>query len=550
VSSFNLSELFESIVDAVEPGRVAVSSPGRTLTYLELDGRANRLAHHLAANGVGAGDHVGLHLLNGTEYLEGMLAAFKLRAVPVNINHRYVERELRHLFDDADLVALVVHGAFTDRVAKVLPEVDAVRHVLVVDDGNAVASELVHVDYEQALAAASPARGFEGRAGDDRYIAYTGGTTGMPKGVLWRHEDLFFAALGAGDPTLDKGPIADPAELPGRLPAFPMAHLCAPPLMHVSAHWGAFNTFFGGGKVVLLGPGKLDGEELWRIVAAEGVNIMTVVGDAMARPVLDALSAADPKPDTSLLFAFASGGAILSTATKVQVGELLPNVLVIDAFGSSETGLAGSRATGADDTGSGAGGSGSGAARFTVDERTAVLDDDFRPVVPGSGVVGRLARKGHVPLGYHKDAAKTAATFVEVAGNRWVLPGDLASVDHDGTVVLHGRGSTSINTGGEKVFPEEVEGLLKGHPAVDDVLVVGVPDERWGESVTAVASVRPGHELSLDDLLAVTRDGLAGYKLPRRLLVVDEVPRATNGKPDYAAAKALAVAAVADGASS
>jgi acyl-CoA synthetase (AMP-forming)/AMP-acid ligase II len=534
VSSFNLSELFESVVDAVGD-RLAIASPGRRLSYAELDERANRLAHHLAANGVGAGDHVGLQLLNGTEYLEGMLAAFKLRAVPININHRYVERELEHLFDDADLVALIVHGTFTERVAKVAPSIGTLRHVVVVDDGSPVATGLDAVDYEAALAGASPARDFQDRSGDDRYIAYTGGTTGMPKGVVWRHEDLFFAALGSGDPTLDKGPISDPAELPGRLPDFPMTQLCAPPLMHVSAHWGAFNTFYGGGKVVLLGPGRLDGHEVWRTVAGEGVNILTVVGDAMARPVLDAL-AVDPSHDTSLLFAVASGGAILSPATKAQIAELLPNALVIDAFGSSETGLAGSRASGADDT--------AGVARFLVDERTQVLDDDLRPVAPGSGVVGRLARRGHVPLGYHKDETKTGAAFVTIGGERWVLPGDMATVDADGTVVLLGRGSGSINTGGEKVFPEEVEGVLKGHPAVFDVLVVGAPDERWGETVVAVASLRPHHELSLDDLVAHGRDGLAGYKLPRRLVVVDEVPRATNGKPDYARARELASSGV------
>ena len=252
-----------------------------------------------------------------------------------------------------------------------------------------------------------------------------------------------------------------------------MTQLCAPPLMHVSAHWGAFNSFFGGGKVVLLGPGRLDGDEVWRAVEQEGVNVLTVVGDAMARPILDAL-AANPAHDTSLLFAFASGGALLSPATKAQVAELLPNALVVDAFGSSETGLAGSKATGADDTAS--------AARFTVDERTTVLDDDLRPVAPGSGTIGRLARRGHVPLGYYKDETKTAAAFVTIGDERWVLPGDMATVDEDGTVVLLGRGSSSINTGGEKVFPEEVEGVLKGHPAVFDVLVVGVPDERWGET--------------------------------------------------------------------
>jgi acyl-CoA synthetase (AMP-forming)/AMP-acid ligase II len=421
-------------------------------------------------------------------------------------------------------------------VAKVAAGVPSLRHVVVVDDGHAVAAGIDGVDYETALAMASPARDFEGRSDDDLYIAYTGGTTGMPKGVVWRHEDVFFAALGGGDPTLDKGHISTPDELPGRLPAFPMAHLCTPPLMHVSAHWGAFNTFFGGGTVVLLSPGRLDGHEVWRTVAAEGVNILTVVGDAMARPLLDAL-AADPSYDTSLLFAFASGGAILSAATKAEISQLLPNVLVIDAFGSSETGMAGSTSSAAGDTAS--------AGRFTVDERTAVLDDDLQPVAPGSGVVGRLARKGHVPLGYHKDETKTGASFVTIDGARWVLPGDMATVDGDGTVVLLGRGSSSINTGGEKVFPEEVEGVLKGHPAVYDVLVVGVPDERWGETVAAVVSLRSEHDLTLDDLVTFGRDGLAGYKLPRRLVLVDEVPRAINGKPDYATAKGLAVEAAA-----
>jgi acyl-CoA synthetase (AMP-forming)/AMP-acid ligase II len=536
VTSFNLSELFEHVVDTVGE-RPALATPARRLTYAKLDERANRLAHHLAAQGISAGDHVGLQLLNGTEYVEGMLAAFKLRAVPVNINHRYVERELLHLFTDADLVALVVHGAFTERVANLVGEIPTLRHVIVVDDGTDVSGQLHAVDYETALSAASPARGFTGRTGDDLYIAYTGGTTGMPKGVMWRHEDLFFAALGGGDPLLDKGHITDPAELPARIPDFPITQLCAPPLMHVSAHWGAFNTFFGGGKVVLLGPGRLDGAELWRTAEAEGVNVLTVVGDAMARPILDVLSASDQAYDTSMLFAFASGGAILSDATKAQISQLLPNVIVIDTLGSSETGIAGQRSPSSETRESGA--------RFSVDERTTVLDDELRPVVPGSGVIGRLARRGHVPLAYYKDETKTAAAFVTIDGERWVLPGDNATVNEDGTVVLLGRGSSSINTGGEKVFPEEVEGVLTGHPAVFDVLVVGVPDERWGETVAAVVALRADRTLTLDELTVYARDGLAGYKLPRRLILVDEVPRAVNGKPDYSRARELSLEAVA-----
>jgi acyl-CoA synthetase (AMP-forming)/AMP-acid ligase II len=522
--SFNLSSLFERVADAV-PEQEAVASPGRRLTYAQLDERANRLANHLAGAGVGAGDHVGLQLLNGTEYLEGMLAAFKLRAVPINVNYRYVERELQHLFDDADLVALLFSRQFGPRVGAVVPRLPELHHLVVVEDGTEEVVPESAASYEEVLAAASPERGFEGRSGDDVFCAYTGGTTGMPKGVLWRHEDIFFAALGGGDPLLDKGPLQDPDELPSRIPDFPLVQLCAPPLMHVSASWGAFNALFGGGKVVLLAPGRFDAVEAWEAVGRERVTAVTVVGDAMARPLLDALAAEPDRFDVSSLFVFASGGAILSPATKAEIGRLLPNVIVIDTFGSSETGVAGSRS-----------GDGTGA-RFTVDDSTAVLDDEMQPVAPGSGKVGRLARRGHVPLGYHKDEAKTKATFVESDGVRWVLPGDMATVEEDGTVVLLGRGSGSINTGGEKVFPEEVESVLKGHAAVYDVLVVGVPDDRWGERVVAVVQPRPGADVTLDDVQAHARAELAGYKVPRGLVVTDEIRRGPNGKPDYGWAK-------------
>jgi 3-oxocholest-4-en-26-oate---CoA ligase len=524
--SYNLSELFERVVDAV-PEREAVASPGRRLTYAELDERANRLAHHLEAAGVGAGDHIGLQLLNGTEYLEGMLAAFKLRAVPINVNYRYVERELHHLFDDADLVAVVFSRQFGPRIGAVAARLPELHHLVVVEDGTDEPVPEGAVAYEEALAAGSSDRGFEGRSDDDVFCAYTGGTTGMPKGVLWRHEDIFFAALGGGDPLLDKGPLQDPDDLPGRIPEFPLVQLCAPPLMHVSASWGAFNAFFGGGKVVLLAPGRFDPVEAWEAVGRERVTALTVVGDAMARPLLDALAKEPDGFDVSSLFVFASGGAILSPAIKAEIGRLLPNVIIVDTFGSSETGVAGSRSSGADGAG----------ARFTVDASTAVLDDELRPVAPGSGKVGRLARRGHVPLGYYKDEAKTKATFVEADGVRWVLPGDMATVDDDGTVVLLGRGSGSINTGGEKVFPEEVEAVLKGHPAIYDALVVGVPDDRWGERVAAVVQSRPGADVTLDDLQAHARSELAGYKVPRDVVLVDEIRRGPNGKPDYAWAK-------------
>jgi len=523
--SFNLSALFERVAGTV-PERVAVHTPSRRLTYAELDERANRLAHHLRDAGVGPGDHVGLQLLNGTEYLEGMLAAFKLRAVPVNVNYRYVAAELTHLYDDADLVALVVHCQFGDLVDEVRPAVTGLRHVVVVEDGSGAGGPAGAVDYEAALAAAPATADWEGRSGDDLYIAYTGGTTGLPKGVVWRHEDIFFAALGGGDPALDKGAITNPDQLPERVLELPMVQLYAPPLMHVSAHWGVFNGFYGGSTVVLGSPGVFDPAEIWGLVAEQRASLVVVVGDAMAVPLLDHLDE-HPETDTSSLFVFSSGGAILSPSTKARIAEQLPNVIILDVLGASETGTAATR-VGADTK------------NFSIDERTTVLDDDLRPVPPGSGVVGRLARQGHVPLRYHKDEAKSAATFVEREGHRWVLPGDMATVAEDGTIELLGRGSGCINTGGEKVFPEEVEAVLKGHPGVADVLVVGVPDERWGSVVTAVVAIRSDAELDLPALQNHARSALAGYKLPRRLCLVDEVQRGPNGKPDYRWAQAIA----------
>ncbi len=527
--SFNLSELFERVVDAAAD-REAIVSPSRRLTYRQLDARANRLAHALARRGVGPGDHVGLQLMNGTEYVEGMLACFKLRAVPINVNYRYVERELAYLYNNADLVALVVEESLVPAVTPVLPA-SRIASVLVVGSGEGKSPPGITY-YEAALAEADDARDFGERSSDDRYIAYTGGTTGMPKGVVWRHDDIFFAALGGGDPTLDKGPITSPDQLVERLPPYPLVQLCCPPLMHVSAHWGAFIVWFSGGKVVLLSPGSFRAEEAWLAVESEKVNVITVVGDAMARPLLDALERGS-RLDTSSLLVFSSGGATLSASTKRQIRALLGDVIIIDALGSSETGLAASRSsTGDDHLG----------ARFSVDERTKVLDEDLCPVQPGSGVVGRLARRGHVPLGYYKDEAKTASTFVEVHGQRWVLPGDLATVEADGTITLRGRASGTINTGGEKVFAEEVEAVLRGHPDVFDALVVGSSDERFGQRVVAVVAPREGSCVTLEAIQAYARSELAGYKVPRQLVLVEAISRTESGKPDYAWARRMAEA--------
>ncbi len=533
---FNLADLFESVVDLV-PGQPAVVADSRRLTYAELDARANRLAHHLAGAGIGSGDRVGLQLANGSEYLEGMLACFKIRAVPVNVNYRYVAAELRYLYRDAGLVALVFHSRFAPAVGDSLAAMAPPRMLLEVPD-EADASG-VGDDYERALAGAPDGRDFGSRSADDVYCVYTGGTTGMPKGVLWRHEDIFFAAMGGGDALSLGNVIASPEELATRVLRPGMTALPCPPFMHASAHWLAFTMLFGGGKIVTLPGGRFDPASAWQLVGTEAVNILVVVGDAMARPLLDELDAHRDLYDTSSLVAVGSGGAVLSPATKRRLAEILPGRIVADAFGSSETGQLGGSARDDDPY---------GAPRLRVDGRTNVLGDDLHPVVPGSGAIGRLARSGHIPIGYLGDAEKTAATFVEAGGKRWALPGDVATVEADSTITVLGRGSLCINTGGEKVFPDEVEAALKSCDVVEDALVVGVPDERFGERVVAVVQPRPGCTIDGQELRAQCRVQLAGYKVPRQVVVADVITRSPAGKADYRWAKAFASAAANDGA--
>jgi acyl-CoA synthetase (AMP-forming)/AMP-acid ligase II len=531
----NLADLFELVVDTV-PDRLAIVSGARRLTYADVEGRANRLAHLLAEAGVGPGDGVGLQLVNGPEYLEGMLACFKVRAVPVNVNYRYVEAELRHVYADAGLVALIHHRAFAEAVGPALDAMADRRVVLEVDDASRAPRASWASDYEAALARFGDERDFGPRSADDLYCVYTGGTTGRPKGVLWRHEDIFFSAMGGGDPLHLGDVIERPEQLADRVLTPGVVALPIPPFVHASAHWLAFSTFFGGGTLVLLPGGHFDAEETWRLVAEERVNVLVVVGDAMARPLLDALEQLQQAPDpvdTSSLMALGSGGALLSPSTKARIAATLPGVAVVDAFGSSETGEVGGSPPADDPFGS---------PRLHVDERTDVLDDEMRPVVPGSGVVGHLARSGRLPLGYRGDPARSATTFVEVDGRRWALAGDLAEVEADGTIVLLGRSSQCINSGGEKIYAEEVEATLKAHPDVADAVVVGLPDERWGQRVTAVVEPRPGCAPSLEALREHGRTALAGYKLPKQLVLVDRIERLPSGKADYRWARARAEA--------
>jgi 3-oxocholest-4-en-26-oate---CoA ligase len=524
--ALNIADLVEHAVDLV-PDRVAVICGDRRVTYAQLEERTNRLAHYLAEHGVGEGSHIGVYSRNSVEALEAMVAAYKLRAVAVNINYRYVKNELRYVFDNADLVALVHERRYAPLVADVLPDVPNLKQVLVVDDeSDEDFAPYGGVAYEAALATASPERDFPERSPDDIYILYTGGTTGYPKGVLWRHEDVW-RTLGGGIDFLTGEPLADEWQQArdgangGVLVRFPLA-----PLIHGAAQWASLQGLFGGGTVVLTA--HFDPDEVWRTIERHKVNVMALVGDAMARPLIEAYHRGGY--DASSLVAISSTGALFSPSVKEQYLEALPNVVITDAIGSSESGFAGigMLQRGADF---------SGGVRVNPGRDTVVLDEENRPVTPGSGVVGRLARGGHVPLGYYKDPEKTAAMFVEVDGKRYVTPGDFAQVEADGTVTLLGRGNMCINTGGEKVYPDEVEGALKSHPDVFDALVVGVPDERMGQRVAAVVQPRSGRTIDYAALDAHVRTQIAGYKAPRSLWVVEEITRTPTGKADYRWAK-------------
>ncbi len=530
---FNIADLFESVVDTV-PDREALVSGDVRLTFRQLDERANRLAHFLSARGIGKGDHVGLCLYNGNEFLEAMLALFKIRAVPINVNYRYVEDELRYVIDNADLVGLFFQRELAGRFADLIGEFPALRLLVHVEDGSgADLGGLDSVEYEKALASGSPERDFGPRSGDDLYIIYTGGTTGMPKGVMWRHEDVFFAGLQGGNPGGE--PISRPEQLAELVAANPMPMTTLPvaPFIHGAAQWGALIGWFGGGKVVVCPGRSLNPTRIWELVEREKVNIMTIVGDAMARPLADALCAPGANYDTSSLVVIGSAGAIFSETVKEQLRSKLPTTLFVDSFGSSESGHTGSMTA----TRSA---SDSGHPRFMMSDTVTVLDENHRPIEPGSGKVGYLARKGHLPLGYYKDPEKTAKTFIEIDGERWVIPGDMATIEADGTITVFGRGAVCINSGGEKIYPEEVEEVLKAHPNVEDAIVVGVPDERWGERVAAVIQPRGGLVPSKEDIEAHCRRHIAGYKVPRQLHLVERISRQPSGKPDYKWAKAVA----------
>jgi acyl-CoA synthetase (AMP-forming)/AMP-acid ligase II len=451
-----------------------------------------------------------------------MLACYKRRAVPVNVNWRYTDDELDYLARDADLAAMWRDG-----------DVD-------------------HDAYEALIARGSSERDFGERSADDHYVLYTGGTTGMPKGVVWRQEDIFFAALGGGNP--GGPPIKEPGEIVAsvlgnpaqRLRAFlgpddpgpsQFVSLALGPLMHASGQWSALGTLLGGGKVVLVTDASIDMTRVLDLIEREAVNACNLVGDASARPMLAALAAHPHRWDTSSLRLLGSGGSILSGAVKDDLMRALPSVLaIVEGVGSSESPAQAVAVTRRD-------GGANESLTFAPKAETIVVDDDLRPIPAGSGRAGRLATRGRVPLRYYNDPERSARTFVEIDGLRWSLPGDMATIDADGTIHLLGRGSLCINTGGEKVYPEEVEAVLKTAPGITDAAVLGLPDDTYGERV--VALVAPTDATAPPTLAAVqeyARTRLAGYKLPRALHVVDDIVRTPAGKIDYAWARAAATA--------
>ncbi|WP_431894150.1 acyl-CoA synthetase [Nonomuraea sp. bgisy101] len=512
---FNHADLFEGLADAIGD-RVAVVCGERRLTYAELDAHANRLAHHLHDQGVRPGDHVGTQLYNGIEYIATLLATLKLRAVPVNVNYRYVEAELLYLYTDSRIVALVYDVEFDERVAAVAPQAPELRHLIAVGGESAIGAA---VPYEKALEGRPDTRGFEPRSGQDVYIIYTGGTTGMPKGVMWHSEDLFMG-FGGGNP------YGEPRESPEQVieeaaRADPLIMMAVAPLMHGAAQMATFISWWMGATMVYVR--RFEAADVLRTVEREKVQSMNITGDAMARPLADEIAAG--AYDLGSLFVISSTGAILTGAVRDRLQELLPNTMILDNFGSTESGFTASGV---------AGSSPEKGLRYQPNStaRLAVLDERLQPVKPG--VLGTVAKAGRIAFGYYNDPDKTARTFVtDEEGTRWLLTGDLATVEPDGTINMFGRGSQCINTGGEKVFPEEIEAVLKGHPAVFDAVVTGVPDERWGNRVAAVVEARKGVPVTREELDAHCRNSLSGYKVPRTYAFVDEMVRSPAGKADY-----------------
>lgn len=514
-SNWNYAAVLASVAATV-PDRLAVVSGIRRITFAELDDAATRFALGCAACGVGRYDKVAIELVNSPEYLIAFYGSLKLGAVPVNVNYRYQSQELAYLLDYVDANVIVVHDIFADAVDEALDNIDrTILRVLVPYDREPSASALTI----EALMGDSTAAGELAHEpnGDDEIFICTGGTTGLPKAVVWRNDDLYVSQWQLSRPGTDP---RDPAEAmtQGKRAATTMP---APPLMHGTGLYAALGALSGGGTVVLLDRLGFDPDAVWDAIAREGVQVLTVVGDVFARPLLDALDRLDGL-DVSSLRVVSSSGAVLSSDTKASLIKRIPGLRIVDSFGATE-GMV-SRVVSSDEA--------SASARFRASENVVVLRDG-RPVVPGSGEIGYLGVTGRLPIGYYKDPDKTAATFPVIGGKRYSVAGDLATVDADGTIVFLGRGAATINTGGEKVYPAEVEDELRQLAGIADCCVVGVDDPRWGQRVVAVVQPVGDVDLDPDEIKGALRARLAGYKVPKDIVVVSSLQRGPNGKVDY-----------------
>jgi len=535
LSKWNYADVWEAVADEL-PGAPALTHGDRTLTWAELDHRADNLARWLLGAHVDHQDKVGLYLYNCSEYLETTFACFKIGLVTVNTNYRYADDELIYLWENADTVAVVFHGVFVERIEGIRARLPGIRSWLWVDDGTAGCPSWA-TPYEEAAGTTgdhAPAdhervRAPWGRGPDDLYMLYTGGTTGMPKGVMWRQDDLFARLNSAGFRRYPEDGGIDDVRAELARGGAGMTLLPACPLMHGTGGFTSLECLSEGGRVVTLHSRQFDPVQLLDTVEGEKVNGLIIVGDAFAKPILGALDAEPDRWDLSSLVGMISSGVMWSEETKQGLLAHHPGMLLVDAFSSSEAiGMGNSVSSG---------GSAARTARFSLGPDVRVIDTDGRDVVPGSGRSGVLALGGRIPLGYYKDEAKTAATFRTIDGTRYSVPGDYAEVGEDGSIHLLGRGSVCINTGGEKVYPEEVEEVVKTIAGVRDAVVVGIPDERFGEEIVAVvelAAGTPDDSVSPEDVIAHVKARLAGYKAPRRVRFVPTIGRSPAGKVDYA----------------
>lgn len=528
---FNAADIFEGVVDRI-PDREAVVLGETRLTYIELDSRANKAANALKKLGIKKGSHLGIYAFNCIEWLEIMLGAYKLCAIPININYRYVEEELKYLIDNADMEAIFFHKQFSTKIKNISADLPLLKNYISIEDGLDSKDEMKSaLDFELLIEHESKERIPVKRSGDDRYIIYTGGTTGMPKGVVWRMEDVLMT-LGGGIDAITGEKYPTPEAFADKCLQDQTTALALAPLMHGAAQWQSFNAFFSGWKFIINDQISFDANYVWDLVAKEKVMNLTITGDAMGRPLCDALPLAlERNLDLSSLIVLTSTASIFSSSIKDTILEFLPNLFIIDAVGSSETGATGINIHTKDGKLKDSG----GGPKFNRPEYSAILNLDTHQIIPHTDTktIGFLARKGHVPIAYYKDKEKSEKTFIKVDGERYSIPGDMAKYESDGQMTLLGRGSVSINSGGEKIFPEEVEMALKAHPNVFDCLVVGVSDATWGQKVVAIIQRRNSSDITIDDLKKVSSKYIASYKMPKEIVFSDLIERAPSGKPNY-----------------